>query len=112
MGDLPEWVGIRPPSLHVKSCSVCWPPNRYFDRRTIDDFKTAPQLSEQVHVYLRLELYTRNKATEGLCSWRSSLPLRTEFNMESNLLDKMSITLDSVTITIATSTDGATTCLV
>jgi len=21
VGDLPEWVGIRPPSLHVKSCS-------------------------------------------------------------------------------------------
>jgi len=21
-GDLPEWVGFRPPSLHVKSCSA------------------------------------------------------------------------------------------
>jgi len=22
VGDLPKWVGFRPPSLHVKSCSV------------------------------------------------------------------------------------------
>ena len=24
VGDLPGWVGFRPPSLHVKSCSVAY----------------------------------------------------------------------------------------
>jgi len=38
VGDLLEWVGIRPPSLHVKSCSVyTWTvthPSTKWDRRT------------------------------------------------------------------------------
>jgi len=25
VGDLPEWVGFRSPSLHVESCSGCDP---------------------------------------------------------------------------------------